>query len=561
MPELRPTSDGLIRTKLAPPRLHGAFCPRAALLARLETGLVRKVTLVSAPVGSGKSTLVADWWSSHQAVAAWIALDGGDNDPVRFWRYLLTACAKFDPALGKAGLATLATAQQPPFTDLLTTFINELAQLAHRYALVLEDYHVIVEPDVHASLAFLIDHLPDTLHLILITRSEPELPLARLRARNELSEVGIADLRFSELETAESCSRPWRHPYLPPLRPPSRKPRVGPRVCAWLRWPWKARRRRRKPSNTWPHSQAGTATSSTISSVKCSPPNPKQCEPSSQTSLLQRLTGSLCDAVTGSTGSAELLEQLEHADLFLIPLAANDDQPWYRYHALFAEAMRHDAQRRLGAEGVAAVYANASRWYETHALLSEAVETAMLAGQFERAVTLMEQLIDAQGYSELYTLLRWAEQIPAHLLASHPALSFNYALAILFISSDRYAPANTATIDWLLRSAEEAWQRDEDEARLGQVLAVRSVVHLWQGDLVNCFAGAQRIGTVACHRCRLGGRRSQHPRGGRVSGRPYRCRTTVGAGGGRAGPGGAEHPCGLGGHGDPRRHRLPARRL
>jgi LuxR family transcriptional regulator, maltose regulon positive regulatory protein len=215
------SSAELLSTKLAPPRPRSALVLRAGLLARLDAGLERKLTLLSAPAGFGKSTLVASWLATStegrglrtdsntlgtQSSAlsphiAWVALDEGDNDPVRFWRYLLSACQAFDPSIGAASLALLHASQCPPYEALLTTFINELAQLHSRFVLVLEDYHVIVARQIHEAISFLLDHLPNTLHLLLITRAEPPLPLARLRAHDELCELHAADLRFSLVET------------------------------------------------------------------------------------------------------------------------------------------------------------------------------------------------------------------------------------------------------------------------------------------------------------------------------------------------------------------------
>ncbi|MCI0423069.1 MAG: LuxR family transcriptional regulator, partial [Acidobacteria bacterium] len=213
----------LLSTKLAPPRLRSVLVPRDPLLARLDEGLDHKLTLISAPAGFGKTTLVSQWlsqrmrdegrrmkgrqefhlssFSLHPSKVAWLSLDAGENDPVRFWRYVLTACQAFQPDLGQPALALLRTSPQLPFEALLTMFINELNRLSGRYVLVLEDYHVITSPQIHETLTFLLDHLPPTLHLILLARSDPPLPLARLRARGELNELGAADLRFSLSET------------------------------------------------------------------------------------------------------------------------------------------------------------------------------------------------------------------------------------------------------------------------------------------------------------------------------------------------------------------------
>src|SRR5262245_43371825 len=197
--------EELLSTKLAPPRLRSPLVAREPLLARLDEGVEYKLTLLSAPAGFGKTTLVSQWlhrkdelgtmndessihhssFIVHHSKVAWVSLDEGDNDPVRFWHYVIAAGQMFQPEIGASALALLRTARQPPFETMLTMFINELAQLPSQGILVLEDYHLITSPQVHEALAFLLDHLPSTLHLLMMTRSDPPLPLARLRARDE----------------------------------------------------------------------------------------------------------------------------------------------------------------------------------------------------------------------------------------------------------------------------------------------------------------------------------------------------------------------------------------
>jgi len=207
----------LLSTKLVPPRPPALLVARERLLARLDEGLERKLTLVSAPAGFGKTTLVSAWLAtrherSNMPPIAWVSLDAGDDDPVRFWRYLITACRTLDAALGRSALSALRTSQPPSFESILTTFINELAQLQSRCVLILEDYHVITAATIHATIAFLLDHLPPTLHLVLMTRHEPPLSLARLRARNELNEFSAADLCFSPAEAQTFLQQTLRVP-------------------------------------------------------------------------------------------------------------------------------------------------------------------------------------------------------------------------------------------------------------------------------------------------------------------------------------------------------------
>jgi LuxR family maltose regulon positive regulatory protein len=189
----------LLSTKLALPRLRSPWVPRQRLLDRLDAGLEQKLTLISAPAGFGKTTLVTEWAYGMKDVA-WVSLDTGDNDPIRFWRYVLTACQAFGNGIGSSALTILHTSQEPSLEAMLTRLINDLVQLPDKKVLVLEDYHLITSQKIHETLGFLIDHLPGTLHPVLLTRTDPPLPLARLRARNELAELRAADLRFSRPE-------------------------------------------------------------------------------------------------------------------------------------------------------------------------------------------------------------------------------------------------------------------------------------------------------------------------------------------------------------------------
>jgi LuxR family maltose regulon positive regulatory protein len=188
------------RTKLIPPKGHGSLVARTPLWARLDAGLAAKLTVLSAPAGSGKTTLISQWLAARAEPAAWLSLEPGDSDPVRFWRYVVAACEVFDPAVGRLILPLLERPQRNMVETIPAALINALAQLDGQYLLVLDDYHTITSQVVHDSVAYLIDHLPAGLHLILITRHDPPLPLARLRARDDLNEFRNEDLRFSRTE-------------------------------------------------------------------------------------------------------------------------------------------------------------------------------------------------------------------------------------------------------------------------------------------------------------------------------------------------------------------------
>ncbi|MBI5666981.1 MAG: tetratricopeptide repeat protein [Chloroflexi bacterium] len=487
----------LLRTKLVAPQLQASLVPRKRLLDQLEHGLNYKVTLISAPAGFGKTTLVSEWMAERRRQhrlppVGWVALDDGDNDPVRFWRYVLTACQAFAAGLGESALKLLKSSLQPPFEALLTQFINDVAQLSGHVVLVLEDFHVIVNPQVQEAMAFLLDHLPPALHLVLITRSDPALPLARLRARNELHELRAADLRFTLEETHVFLQQTVPFPL-----PADVIAQLSERTEGWaagLRLVALALQKMQAPSDIERYLTGFTGSHRPILDYLVADVFAAQPEAIQtfllQTSFLSRLTAPLCDAVTRRDDSTFILEQLERDNLFLVAL--DDAGHWYRYHALFAEAMQHYARQRLGAATLHGLAQQASRWYEAREMLAEAIEASLHAQDYERAIVLLKRIIAPQlVQNEFHTLRRWLEQFPEAALRPHPNLCLTYAIAILF-TSDRYAPATLARLQPPLQMAEQQWQAEGNRAKLGEVLSFRSLVAFYQWDLRRAFADARQ---------------------------------------------------------------------
>jgi LuxR family maltose regulon positive regulatory protein len=497
-PFQHPDTSDLLRTRLAPPRPRAALVARDSLLARLDAGLERPLTLLSAPAGFGKTTLVSAWMAARAAShnlppIAWVSLDASDNDPVRFWRYLITACQGFDTGIGRAALALLQSAQQVPLERMLTVLLNELAQLPGKHILVLEDYHLITAPQIHGSLTFLLDHLPAALHVLLMSRSNPPLPLARWRAHNDLSELDAADLRFSAQETQAFLQH-----ILPQPLSPEALARLQARTEGWaagLHLLALALQGRQTPQEI-EHVLLNFSGSHRhileylLSEVFSAQPEPVQ-QFLLQTASLSRLTSSLCDAVTARTDSQQMLDHLERANLFLLPL--DEAGTWYRYHALFAEALQHEARRRLGEDALRACSRQASHWYEQHGLLAEAIEAAFAAQTFERAVALMSRFNEQHRFNnELHTLQRWIQQLPADFLARQPEICLTYAWALLY-TLDRSAPATRAIVEAPLGMAERFWQAEGNRPKLAEVLSFRAHIAWWQGERAQTFALARQV--------------------------------------------------------------------
>jgi LuxR family maltose regulon positive regulatory protein len=502
-----PSLPPVLQTRLALPHLPVQPVRRERLVRRLDQALTHRLTLISAPAGFGKTTLVADWLVQRQVQPgfprlAWRALTGSDDDPRRFWRAVFSACQALDVALGPDVL-TLLHPPTPPWEALLTLFLNTLAGRSAPGILVLEDYHALSEPTIHTTLSFVLEHLPATLHVIILTRSDPPLPLARLRARHDLVELRAADLRFTpaEIETffQQSGLAMLDHAAIRQATARTEGWAVGLRLLA-LALQGQDQQTAQRYLSAFSGSHRSVLDYLAADVVGALPPHLKQFL--LLTAGLECLCGPLCDAVLGiaepeSSDGAEgdsysrlILEELVRANLFLVPL--DDAGHWYRYHALFAEALQHEARLQLGADHLREVACRASRWYAAHAMPVDAVEMALAAEAFDAAAHLIAQVV-APGLvgNDYHTLRRWITRLPEAVLRQYPALALRAAIATLF-TSDRYAPQTAAGIYPLLALAEQGWQADGDTARLGEVYAVRALVLWFQWDLPQACAAARR---------------------------------------------------------------------
>jgi LuxR family maltose regulon positive regulatory protein len=482
------------------PRLHPSLIVRERLLSLLDRGLEGRLTLITAPAGSGKTTLARQWIAERSGQqdfppAAWISLGTNDNDPVRFWHYLMTACHAFKNGLAYDALAQLHATPQPPFENprletALTVFLNALAQYEQRGMIFLDNYHIITSPRIQETVAFFLDHLPIGIHIVVIARSDPPFPLAQLRVRDELSEVRTSDLRFSHEE-----ARTFLQQTLPTPSDPRVVQRINTHLEGWgagLRLLQIALQRRTLPTRVEPFLRAFVRSQQTLQEYFLAEVLSVQPEPLQrfllQTSVLGRLTGSLCDTVTGEHNSEQLLESLERTNLFLEPLDNTElpqfrvEQRWYRYHGLFAEAMRTEARHRLGDEQLRAISSHASHWYEARNLSAEAVESALYAWDYERAAILIERVLQGPHNNEYHTLYNWLEQIPEEVLKQHPILCLGFATALLLVVATWQLPPTALTLlENFLQMAEERFRAEHNLPRLGEVFAFRSLA-AWRQD-------------------------------------------------------------------------------
>jgi LuxR family maltose regulon positive regulatory protein len=476
-----------------PPRLHAAVIQRGDLLSRLDAGLTRKITLVTAPTGYGKTTLVSLWLAHRKIPSVWLTLDEYDNDPARFWTYVVSALRTFDSTLGKSALAALAASQPVFFQSILTALINDLAMLEKTCVLVLEDYHTITSTEINEAVSFLLQHLPASLHVTLISRNQPSLPLGILRARDELIELDTASLRFTASETAA-----FLRETLQMGLPSAIVARLQERTEGWVAGLRLAALslQNKSVAEAEQFIQSFSGGHRYVADYLIQEVFEYQAEAVQsfmlKTCFLDRLTGSLCDAVTGGTDGVAMLEQLGRGNLFIVQLEHGGERTWYRYNPLFAESIQYLARQRLSDQAVKSIFEKASGWYAYHGLYEEAIETALSAKLFDRALTLIEKFIEIHELTETRTLGRWLENIPEPEIFLHPEICFTYAQVILYGAAHRFAPATAARLEPFLSAAEQAWREQTNHQQLGQLLCFRGIVAWWQADLQKAFRYAHQ---------------------------------------------------------------------
>jgi LuxR family maltose regulon positive regulatory protein len=425
----------ILATKLYIPPPRTGIVPRPRLVERLNDGLAtgHKLAIISASAGFGKTTLVSEWIASCKRPVAWLSLDEGDNDPTRFLTYLIAALQTLPPKTGGANigvgaLAVLQSSQPPPTESVLTTLLNEISALSDSFILVLDDYHVIDSQPVDLALTFLVEHQPQRMHLVIATREDPPLPVARLRARGQLTELRAADLRFTPVEAADFLTQ-----VMGLSLPAEDIAALEARTEGWIAGLQLAALSMQGRSDTAGFIQAFTGSHRFVLDYLAG--EVLECQPERvrnfllQTAILDRLSGSLCDAVTAQDGGRGMLETLERANLFVIPL--DDKRQWYRYHHLFADVL----QARLieaQPEQVSGLHQRASAWYAQNGMPPDAIRHALAAGDFDRAAELIERVwLEMDISYQSATWLGWAKALPDSVVRARPVLSMGYGWALL----------------------------------------------------------------------------------------------------------------------------------
>ena len=420
----------LLETKLHIPRRRRGLIARPRLTQRLRRVTESTLTLVSAPAGFGKTTLLAEWLTATAAdgcSAAWLSLDERDNDPALFWPYLVASFETAAPGVG-GGARSLLPSYQPPIEAVLATLLNDLDAIPNDVVLVLDDYHLIEARQVQDGMAYLLEHLPPQVHLVLACRADPSLPLARLRGRGELVEIRAADLRFTPDEAAA-----YLNGVMGLDLTASDVAALETRTEGWItaiQLAALSMQGRDDPAG-FIAEFAGDyryIVDYLIEEVLHRQPDHRR-NFLLQTSILSRLIGSLCDAVTGHDDGKLMLEAIERENLFLVPL--DDRRQWYRYHHLFADVLRARLQDEQP-ESVPDLHRRASDWYDQNGDPTEAIEHAMAGRYFDRAADLVELAIPAlrQGRQDA-TVRRLLEALPDSVVKARPVLNVGYAAALM----------------------------------------------------------------------------------------------------------------------------------
>jgi len=433
---------------------------RLRLIERLNEGMHCKLTLISAPAGFGKTTLVSEWIAGCGRQVAWLSLDERDNNPFRFLTYFIAALQTIRPNIGAGVLGTLQSPQPPSTESVLTTLLNEIATIPDNVILVLDDYHVIDSKPVDKALTFLIEHLPEQMRLVITTREDPDLPLARLRARDQLTELRAADLQFTQAETAEFLNR-----VMGLNLSVKDVAALETRTEGWIAGLQLAALSMQGRSDTSSFIQTFTGSHHFVLDYLVEEVLHQQTEVVQsfllRTSILERMCGSLCEAVLCATAGSgqETLEYLERSNLFIIPL--DNERHWYRYHHLFVDLLRRRLQQSVASStggegiGVAELHSRASLWYEDHDLDIEAFQHAAAAGEVDHAVHLIEgKGIPLYHRGALVPLLNWLESLPKPELDKRPALWLMYARVLT-------SSGQASGVEEKLQAAETALQGAE----------------------------------------------------------------------------------------------------
>jgi LuxR family maltose regulon positive regulatory protein len=483
---------GMVVTRFSPPVPPVMLVVRERLLSTLDTAFSRPLTLLSASAGWGKTTLLSVWARRYPQTVAWLSLEALDNDPRRFWLSIIAALRRCRSEIGVRALTLLQSVASEPLSLSLTDLLNELADRTAETSpilLILDDYQVIEEPTIHASLTFWLEHLPPHVHLVLASRVDPDLSLSRFRVRGYLGEIRDTDLRFTREETHRFLTQSMGL-----ALSESDIALLEARTEGWIASLHLAALVLQKHTDPSTYVQTLSGSQRFLldymrEEIFANLTSELQ-DFLLKTSGLNHLSASLCDALMDREDSHRLLEEMERANLFLQPL--DESSQWYRYHPLWAQGLQYEARRRLGVDTVRLMSRRASQWYEQQYQLPEAIEAALAGEEFLRVATLIERFTLLHGFRNVcHTLYRWLRQLPEQIMREYPEICFLYVLALTF-ATDRRSPGTGEKIGRFLQWAEQGFEAKEAWEKLGEVLQLHAELAFFQDDLACAFALARQ---------------------------------------------------------------------
>jgi LuxR family transcriptional regulator, maltose regulon positive regulatory protein len=485
----------ILATKLYIPPLRPNVVSRPRLIERLNEGLHRKLTLISAPAGFGKTTLVSEWVEGIERPVAWLSLDEGENDPTRFLTYLVAALQTIAANIGEGVSGVLHSPQPPPSEAMLTALLNDITTIPDHFVLVLDDYHVIDAKAVDQALTFLLEHLPPHMHLVIATREDPPLPLARLRVGGYLTELRVTDLRFTHSEAAGFLNQ-----VMGLTLSAEDIAALETRTEGWIAGLQLAAISLQGHQDATSFVTSFTGSHHFVLDYLVEEVLGQQSERVQtfllRTSILDRLCGPLCDAVLldATVSGQATLEYLEHANLFIVPL--DNERRWYRYHQLFADLLRQRLNQITTSstgderDGVAELHMRASQWFEDNGLEIEAFHHAVAANDVERAARLVEgKGMPLQFRGAVAPVLNWLGSLPKTVLDARPSLWVMYASALSMTGQ-------LTGVEQKLQAAEAALlgAEPDDKTRnlVGHIAAIRALLAAAQNQVETIIAQSRR---------------------------------------------------------------------
>ena len=424
-------STSLLATKLYFPPARPKLVPRPRLVERLNAGLRKPLTLISAPAGFGKTSLMSEWRMGNESrlPAAWLSLDEGDNDPSRFWSYLIASLETFQHNSFDTTRGLLQSPQPVPPETIASSIVHELESFPNDHVLVLDDLHVITSHIIQHALAFLLDHLPSKSHLVILTRADPSLPLSRLRVRDQLTELRAADLRFTLNEVTAFLSRTMGLSLTP-----EQIVSLEARTEGWIAGLQLAALSMQGRGDIEDFVAAFSGSHHYVVDYLIEEVLSLQSEKMRdfllKTSILERMNSSLCNALTGCTDGQPMLEKLEQSNLFVVGL--DTERQWYRYHHLFADVLQQHLMQS-NPDGARELHRRAAQWYDGAGLFEDAVHHALNAADHDFAARLIANIVRKTWEQEnVAVTLGWLNRLPKQLVFSHPVLLIDYAWVLAF---------------------------------------------------------------------------------------------------------------------------------